>query len=447
MNYKEMLREARSLFEKATQLHAKARETEDADERKALLEQADQLSEQARTIKEDGLKFREIEMSAKELDEEIERVTQEKEKQTPSVPGSNGFKEWNEFLHACYKAGHREPGVRQRDERLVYFKDEAVGGHDQKQMVESVGASGGFLVPTEFLAQLQAVAAESSIVRPRSTIIRMARRAIDIPVLDQTGTTSSQPHWFGGMLAYWAEEAAEKTITTAEFRKVELVAHKLIMYTRASDELLDDAAISLSDFLAGPLGFPGAVAWHEDYAFLRGTGAGQPFGIISAVNQPTIVVARTAANNVYYGDLVNMMESFLPSANGVWVAHQSVMSNLMTMMDQAGGAANTGTYIWGSAADGVPARLLGLPIIFTEKTPRIGTQGDVLLADMRYYLIGDRQATTVESTQYDYWRYDQTSWRAVHRVDGQPWLSAPLTLQDGTSQFSPFVILGDAESS
>jgi len=86
--------------------------------------------------------------------------------------------------------------------------------------------------------------------------------------------------------------------------------------------------------------------------------------------------------------------------------------------------------------------LFGYPVIFTEKTPTIGNAGDVILADMRYYLIGDRQATTIESTPYVQWQYDLTSWRAVHRVDGQPWLSAPLTLQDGTLQVSPFVILG-----
>jgi HK97 family phage major capsid protein len=118
------------------------------------------------------------------------------------------------------------------------------------------------------------------------------------------------------------------------------------------------------------------------------------------------------------------------------------MSNLMTMTDSSGGAANLGTYIWGSTADGVPNRLLGLPVIFTEKTPTVGNAGDVLLADFRYYLLGDRQATTVETTKYDKWAYDLTSWRVVHRVDGQPWLSTPLTYQDGALTVSPFVILG-----
>ena len=205
---------------------------------------------------------------------------------------------------------------------------------------------------------------------------------------------------------------------------------------------MDDAAISLGDFLAGPLGFAGGVTWVEDYCFIQGTGAGQPLGVVNA--GATITVNRQAVGTpIQYTDLVNMLESFLPSANGVWIVNQTGMSNLLLMMDQAGGAANTGTYIWGSAVDGVPNRLLGMPIIFSEKNPTVGNAGDVILADWKYYLIGDRQAATIESTQYDYWRYDQTSWRAVHRVDGQPWLSAPLTLQDGTSQVSPFVILGD----
>jgi len=280
------------------------------------------------------------------------------------------------------------------------------------------------------------VMGESSIVRGRATPIRMARRQIDIPVLDQTATTAGVPHWFGGMQFYWSEEAAEKTVTDADFRQVSLIAHKLIGYTRASDELVDDAAISLADFISGPLGFAGGVAWMEDYAFLRGTGAGQPLGVINA--GATLTVARQAVGTpVQYVDLVNMLEEFLPSARGVWCVTQGALSNLMTIQDPEG------HYIWQpNAREGVPQTIFGIPVYFTEKLPTIGNAGDVLLADFRYYLLGDRQATTIESTKFDYWRYDQTSWRVVHRVDGRPWLSSPLTLVDGTETISPFVILG-----
>jgi len=239
------------------------------------------------------------------------------------------------------------------------------------------------------------------------------------------------------MKFYWTEEGASKQNTDPEFRQINLVAHKLIGYTYASDELVDDAAISLGDFLAGPLGFVGGALWMEDYSFIAGTGAGQPLGIINA--GATITVARTATNPaIQYGDLVNMLEAFLPNGRGVWVITQSAMSTLLTMNGPTGNP----SYLWGNAADGAPGTLLGHPVIWSEKASAEGSAGDVILADWRYYLIGDRQAATVESTQFDRWNYDQTSWRMVHRVDGQPWLSAPLTLQDGATQVSPFVILG-----
>jgi HK97 family phage major capsid protein len=194
----------------------------------------------------------------------------------------------------------------------------------------------------------------------------------------------------------------------------------------------------LSAFLSGPLGFAGGVRWMEEYAFLNGTGAGQPLGVITAINTPTIAVNRAAANAVSYADFANMMERFLPSGRGVWHISQSLMSDVI----QLNGPAGNPSYVWASnAADGIPGTLLGLPVIWTEKVPRVGTTGDVVLADWRYYLLGDRQATTIESTKFDRWAYDETSWRVVHRVDGQPWMSAPLTYQDGTTSVSPFVVL------
>lgn len=338
---------------------------------------------------------------------------------------------WGEFLQKAFIAQTRNVS----DPRLRWFKDEAPA--EQKDLIESVGASGGFLVPPEYQMQLQSIIEEQNTIRPRCTRIPMARRQVNIPVLSQTGTTANQPHWFGGMNVYWTEEAGAKSETTPSFREVTLLAHKLAAITYVSDELLEDSAISLAAFLSGPMGFGGAVAWYEEYAFLQGTGVGQPLGVIPA--PCTLTVARANVSPaVQYVDLVNMLEDFLPSGNGVWYIHQSVMSTLLTMSGPSGNA----SYLWGSATSGQPGTLLGMPVVWTEKLPREGSAGDVLLADWRYYLLGDRQATTVDSSIHNKYEYDKTTWRVVHRVDGRPWLSAPLYLADGTSEISPFVILG-----
>lgn len=399
------------------------------------------LITEAKALKREAANLAEIEKEAKVFIESTAKEEAAKEDEaTPKREDNTKFKDWGEFLHSAWRANHKDGAFRAVDKRLQWFKDEGPPGIGDKAapMVESVGASGGFLVPTEFKPTLLAALAEGGLVRPRSTIIPMRRRQIGIPVLDQTGTTAGVPHWFGGMKFYWTEEAAEKTATDASFRKILLTANKLIGYTYASDELLDDSAISLAAFLSGPLGFVGGIQWMEEYSFINGSGAGQPLGVINAGG--TITVPRAATVAVGVADLLNMLEAFLPSGRGVWFYTQSALRELMEINGPTG---NPSYIFMPSARDGVPATLFGMPAIATEKVPVLGTAGDFILADWRYYLIGDRQATTVESTQYDRWKYDETSWRVTHRVDGQPWLSAPLTYQDGATQVSPFVILGD----
>jgi HK97 family phage major capsid protein len=98
--------------------------------------------------------------------------------------------------------------------------------------------------------------------------------------------------------------------------------------------------------------------------------------------------------------------------------------------------------VWiGNGRDQAPATLMGYPIFFTENNPILGNVGDIVLADWSKYVIGDRQATTIDVSKHYRFRYDLTAWRAVHRVDGKPWLSAPLTYRDGVTQVSPFVEL------
>lgn len=435
--YKDKLEKAKGLFAQAKVLLAKP---EISAEDKAAIEQ---LMVDAKALQVEASQLKEIEAAAVAIDEATKatKVTEDKSVVGPSDKGSK-FSSWGEFLFASWEASK----TGKIDPRLQAFEDDEPKTHEGKATLgEAVGARGGFLVPTEFRAELMSEVAENSIVRSRATVIPMRRRQVDIPVLDQTGTTAGQPHWFGGMRFYWAEESAQKTQSEPTFRQISLIAHKMIGYTRSSDELLDDSAISLEAFLGGPLGMVGGISWMEDFAFLQGDGAGKPLGVLNA--GATIVQPRAADGEITFPDLANMMEDFLPTGQGVWVFTQSALSDLIQMTGPAGNP----SYVWApfavqGAAGSIPGSLFGYPVIWTEKLPALGVQGDVLLADFRYYLLGDRQSTTVESTKFDRWQFDETSWRAVHRVDGQPWLSAPLTLQDGATQVSPFVILGDKSS-
>jgi HK97 family phage major capsid protein len=85
--------------------------------------------------------------------------------------------------------------------------------------------------------------------------------------------------------------------------------------------------------------------------------------------------------------------------------------------------------------------LLGRPAFPTEKLPALGTTGDIVLIDPALYVIGDRMSVEIAASEHVNFLKNQMTWRVVERVDGQPWMERPVTLQDGSTQVSPFVVL------
>jgi HK97 family phage major capsid protein len=417
---------------------------EDREAAKAKLQEATDLVGAAREMKA-------LEAAAAELKTETEQENKSQQVLVPS--GFSSLGHWldevrkyspdriNEVvmgggLHPGLKSRKRDPDETETDEKeTTWTKQAGQASFATKQMVENVGASGGFLVPIEYRPELLEWAWETNPVRGRATIVPMRRRQLQVPTLDQTGTAAGTTRQYGGVVASWTEEATQKDETEPEFRQINLVAHKLVCYTEMSDELLADSAIGLQALLSRLFG--GAITWEEEWTFLRGTGAGQPLGVINA--GATFVQPRAVAGTIGIGDIINMIGHHQGN-NPVW----HITREAFPTIAQLNGPAGNPSYVFiPNAREGIPATLFGYPIYWTEKLPRLGVQGDILLASWDMYLVGDRQQTTIDATNIFRFRNDLTSWRAVHRVDGQPWLSQPVTLADGNWQISPFVILGD----
>lgn len=368
-------------------------------------------------------------------------VVEQREVHKPGADkGAEKFGSLGNYLTSVFLAefrGKRHPKLRDwKDPEEPNVDESKVGWvENQKDLLESVGASGGYLVPTEQGTTLLTYPdGTDTTIRDGATVIRLRRRAMSMPTLDQTGTTAGRPHWWGGLLARWTEEAAEKDETEPSFRQLTLVAHKLVVYTEASDELLADSAVALEDFLSAAFGE--AIQWYQEEAFLNGTGAGQPHGIIPA--PATITVPPAAIGAIAVGDFTDMLQSFM-GRSPIWIMSRRWMSDLL----QLNGPAGNPSYVFiPNARDGAPATLFGYPVHYSEHSPLPGDVGSIALVDRSKYLIGDRQAVTVDASKHFRFQNDLTAWRAVARVDGQPWLSAPLTYSDGTTEVSPFVILG-----
>ena len=73
--------------------------------------------------------------------------------------------------------------------------------------------------------------------------------------------------------------------------------------------------------------------------------------------------------------------------------------------------------------------------------PALGSEGDLCLCDFSYYLIKDGSGPYVAASEHVYFKNNKTVIKAFWNVDGQAWMKEPLTLEDGSTQVSPFVFL------
>jgi len=303
-----------------------------------------------------------------------------------------------------------------------------------------VPADGGFLIPETLRSDLLEVALESAIVRPRAQVIPMDSLRVPIPMIDSTSNVSSI---FGGIIAYWTEEAAALTESQASFGRVVLDAKKLTAYAEIPNELLADAA-AFTGFFDDK--FPEAIAWFEDIGFMNGTGDGEPLGFINCPASVQVAAeSGQPSGTIVWENIVKMYARMLPTAlqNAVWIASIDTFPQLATMALSVG---TGGSAVWignfqTSGAQTPPVSILGRPVIFTEKTPALGTAGDISFVDLSYYLIGDRQIMQSSSSQHYKFANDKTVFRIIERVDGRPWLASPITPHNNSGSLSPFVEL------
>jgi HK97 family phage major capsid protein len=311
---------------------------------------------------------------------------------------------------------------------------------DQKAAMSTQGgATGGYLVPTEFHDRLMQLVAERSVVRPRATVLPMASREMEIPAIDvTTPPTAGDTAMLGGVVARWTEEGAPLTQSEPALKQIKLTNYELSGYSKVSNSLLADAQAVGLDALLMQL-FSRTIAWYEDYAFLRGNGVGKPLGILEWAG--LIAVGRSAASTVALDDIAAMYARLLPAAtdrNLVWAVHPTVLVKLLTMSE------GDNVLMLGNDVRNQPRwRILGHEVVVSEKLPPLNTEGDILLLDLSHYLIGDRQQLEIAYSEHVAFLSNQSVWRFVSRVAGQPWLRDKVTLADATNTLSPFVTLAD----
>jgi len=311
-----------------------------------------------------------------------------------------------------------------------------------KALDETTGAGGGFLVPTQFEERIRAVGApmlfDQLVAAGRGPLMLRTNAAeLALPVLEQDQAPNVESSALvGGVRLVWREQSADVAESEPRFEQRIFRPHAADAYVAASTELISDAPQALEDTLVTLFGRAYAVL--RARVMLRGTGVGQPRGIVG--HPATISVARSTTGTQVERDtdtILAMIQRLLPgSATAVWIAHPFWRARLMAtrLAETLLYTVNGQSLVYGDT-------LAGIPIAYSEHLPAVTDAGSLILADLSYYAMVERAGFSVAFSEHVRFLKRQSVWLFGVRIDGAPLVNAPLILADGagTNTVSPFV--------
>ena len=307
-------------------------------------------------------------------------------------------------------------------------------------MLAGSDEAGGYLIFSAASALIQAQALEDAIVRPRANRVTMGTQLLRIPYLQDT--IHSTGYVYGGITVYFQDENAAATESKPKLEQLEFKLKKMVAMGYASEEWIKFSPVSLGSWLIPKFGE--AVAWKEDLSFLIGKGGAQPLGVINATNAISISKETNQDASTFVVENSTKMFARLrvrKNASVCWLMNRNVFPQLPLFNITAGaGGAPVFVNIMNGGAQNAPGQSLwGIPIVWTEKIPALGTAGCVMLVDFSDYIVADDQ-TGPSIAQSIHLKFDlgQTAFRITKYIDGQNETPAALTPVSGDT-LSPVI--------
>lgn len=346
--------------------------------------------------------------------------------QVEVTPNGKPFASLGEQLQAIVNAAKTHTA----DKRLLQVNNAVKGAN------EGVDADGGYAIQEDFAGKIleTAVSTGDILSRVDSYTVGVNSNAARWLMIDETDVSASV---FGGVQMYWAAEGATVTASRPKFKELKLDLEKMMGFAYATDELLQDAA-----FMSSFFGTAFTVATNRllEDSIICGDGEGKPAGILkSGALIETPAEAGQAANTLTTKNILSMWSRalFTGRRNTVWLIHPDLEDQLPQLMlgDKP---------VWmpeGGISGTQYQTILGRPVLFNDNCKAMGSVGDVILADLKQYMLLRKGSAKQDWSMHVEFLTDQHCFRMVLRCNGTPKVSAPVKLKNSNRTRSPFVTL------
>ena len=271
-------------------------------------------------------------------------------------------------------------------------------GVPQNVLKESTSSSGGYLVPDSFEERIITKLEEDNILRKVSRVIKTIRD-LKIPIVLKKGGTT------------WVKEGELYFEDDEEFGEALISAYKLAQLTLASDELLEDSAFDLEQYILDAA--VENISSAEEEAFIKGDGIKKPLGII---HQASVGAVTSDSNIIDVDDMINLKHSLKEPYrhNAVWLVSSDTFLALSKIKHYRGNP------FMGELPDKEGIYLLGYPIYVCKSLDNIAPGSkSVLFGDFDKFWIGDRGSRSIKRLSEKYADSGQVGFIVSERVDAK----------------------------
>ena len=395
-----MLDKIKKLYQEAGELHKRAMETLDADygeegmpqekanEVDALLDRVEKLTGEAKRLE----RAHESQRTLVELANDLP---------APVAPDAKAAQQELEFKRDVFR-------------KFVAVGHKALTDAELKALAADEDVAGGYLVPDEFRREL---------IQKQRQVSAMRRIARVLPPVPSGSVITPAEESFLSDAEWTIEIGTGSEDSVKPFGERVLTPHPLAKRIKVSNTLLRGSMIDAEAWVREQLAYKlGTV---DENAFINGTGARQPLGLLNTTSLPTYTTANSQA--VDGDDIITWIYS-LPTgyaANARIMCHRFFVREVRKLKD------GSGAYLWAPGLQvGVPNTILEVPYEFSDlfDDALTGTTWDAngypaVIGDFRYYWIVDSLTMTIQRLVELYAETNQTGFIARKETDGMALLA------------------------
>jgi len=270
---------------------------------------------------------------------------------------------------------------------------------EMKAFTGVTGDSGGFAIPREIDSEIDATLKSISPIRSVANVVTVGTAGYR--KLVTTGGTPS---------GWAAESAARPETATPVFTEIAPPMGELYANPSASQAMLDDAVFDVEAWLANEIAMEFAKA--EGAAFVNGNGTNRPRGFLQSPTAATGDTVRafgtlqhlaSGAAGDFAANPQDRLIDLVQALRGPYRQGAVFVMNAATLARIRKFKTTDGQFLWSpSLTAGVPATLLGYPVIEAEDMPDIATNAlSIAFGNFKAgYLIAERAETVILRDPY-----------------------------------------------